>query len=123
VVEGVQLTAFLVIAGITVPVSEGNAIKRIERVGTSSRAFAGGLRSTVRAEKRVWQVVTGLLIEADAVTLEAAIANAAQVTCSGNALGGSITCEVEQGDAAYISTATVDGLGYMRTLSLVLREV
>jgi hypothetical protein len=117
-----SVTDFLVIAGITVPVQEGNAVKRIERDGGNERAADMSLRWTGTAEKDSWTVLTGLLLNADAATIEAAIALGAQVTCSGAVIGGSLTCSVEQGDSAYVSTTTIDGLGYMRTLSLVLRE-
>lgn len=117
------MTAFLVIAGLTVPVAEGSAVKRLERDGVNERAFGGMLRWTGTYEKRAWAVVTGLMLDADATAVETAIALGAQVACSGNALGGTVTCAVEQGDIAYVTTATVDGLGFMRTLSLLLREV
>jgi hypothetical protein len=116
------MTAFLVIAGLTVPVSQGNAVKRIERSGGNERTILGTLRYTGLYEKRAWSVLSGMMLDADAAAVEAAIANGAQVACSGNAIGGTVTCAVEQGDAAYVNTATVDGLGFVRTLALVLRE-
>lgn len=118
------MTAYLAISTVTsVPVGEGQAVKRIERIGFSSRAYAGGLRSSVRAEKRTWQVTTGLMTDAEINTLIAAVALGAQVTCSGNALGGSVTCEVEVGDDAHINVATTDGLGFLHAVVLTLREV
>jgi hypothetical protein len=78
---------FLVVAGITVPVAEGGASKLPpERVGSSGRAYAGNLRSTVRAEKRGWQARTGLLTNDEAAAIEAAVGLAAQVPCGGTAL-------------------------------------
>jgi hypothetical protein len=115
--------AFLVVASIVVPVMEDTAVERIVRIGSSNRAFAGGLRSTVRAEKREWTVSTGLLTNTETTTLKAAVDLAEQVTCSGDCLGGSVTCEVEVGDGAYVSVATTDGTGVMRSLVLTLRQV
>lgn len=117
------MTAFLVIASITVPVSEETATRHVVRVGSSNRTFTGALRSTVRAEKREWQITTGMMLDADVNTLKAAVTLAAQVTCSGNMLGGSVTCEVEVGDDAYPNVATSDGLGFMHMVALTLREV
>lgn len=112
---------FLVIAGITVPAV--SASDEVVRIGTSGRAYAGNLRSFIRAEKREWKVETGLLTNAEATALKAAVALGAQVTCSGDALGGSVTCEVEIGQGGYISTAAADGTGVLRSLSLTIREV
>jgi hypothetical protein len=118
------VTAFLVVAGITVHIARGQAVESIERIGSSSRAYAGNLRSAVRAEKRSWRVTTTPMIGADATTLRAAVALAAQVTCSGNALGGTVTCEVEVNDVPYVATATTaDGFNFRRVLALTLREV
>lgn len=115
--------AFLVVAGITVPCIAPGATKDIERLGTSTRAFSGNLRSAVRAEKRQWEVLTSMLTQAEATTLEAAVANAAQVACSGDLLGGAVTCEVTVGKQQYPPFQGGDGLGFMRQLPLILREV
>jgi hypothetical protein len=115
--------AFLIIAGITVPVLEGQAVQHVERGGSSTRAFAGNLRSQWRYEKRAWQVTTGLLTNTEDAALRTAVALAAQVTCSGDALGGSVTCEVEVADDGYTNTTTTDATGVMRSLALLLREV
>lgn len=114
--------AFLVIAGTTIPCMEGSATERIVRIGSSFRAYAGNLRSTVRAEKREWQVTTHFLSNTASAALKAAVALAAQVTCSGDLLGGSVTCEVEVGDGSYPTLAN-DATGVMRTHVLTLREV
>lgn len=113
--------AFLTIAGIDVPVE--SSAKAIERIGTSERAFAGNLRSAVRAEKRAWTVVTTLLLNADAAAIEAAVDFAEHVTCSGDILGGSVTCEATVVDSQYASFHGGDGLGFMRALQLLVREV
>jgi hypothetical protein len=107
-----------------IPVSpNGTTREPNEFVGSASRTFNGGLRTTVRAEKRVWSVATGLMTQADMDTLTAAIALAAHVACSGTALGGSVTCEVTLQRAAYVAVNAGDGNGFMRQLSLTLREV
>lgn len=116
--------AFLVIAGITVPVAV-DQFKRLplETVGTQTRAYAGNLRSTQRWTKRAWSLTTGLMLTADTTTLEAAIANGAVVGCSGDALGAAINCVATIGEKVNVSTAASDGLTFMWTLALTLREV
>lgn len=113
---------FLTIAGTTIPVSVAGASKKsLERIGSSSRAFAGGLRSTVRAEKRVWQFTTRWLTEAEAAVIEALYNNAEFVSCAGDALGATISCEVTQSDSPMVAIA---GSGtFKRQLTLILREV
>lgn len=115
--------AFLVVAGITVKVARGQATETIERIGSSSRAYAGNLRSTVRAEKRAWKVTTTPMTAADCATLKAAVTLAAQVSCSGDMIGTTLTCEVEISDGPYIAGNPVDGLHFRRTLALTLRQV
>jgi hypothetical protein len=115
--------SFLVIAGQTVPVMEGQATERIEAREAEHRAFAGNLRTAVQWEKRQWQFTTGLLTQAEQAALRAAVALGAHVACSGDALGGAVTCRVSVGDSGFVSVATTDGLGFMRAVQLVLREV
>jgi hypothetical protein len=116
-------TGFLIINGIVVGVEQSKAEKRIERLGTSERAYAGNRRSAVRAEKQQWAVTTGYLLDADADTLEAVVALAAQISCSGDCLGGNFTCEVEVISRQYVSQVSSDGLGFMCQLQLALYEV
>lgn len=93
-----------------------NLTLRMERIGSSNRAFAGNLRSTVRAEKRIWQGTTTIITQANATTVLAAIANAAQITV--NIFGvGDVTCEVEATDVPYQVT------GSHRALEFIIREV
>lgn len=115
--------AFLIVAGITVKVARNQATETIERIGSSSRAYAGNLRSTVRVEKRVWKVTTAPMIAADCTTLKAAITLAAQVSCSGDMIGSTVTCEVEITDGPYVAGNPADGLHFRRTLALTLRQV
>jgi hypothetical protein len=117
--------SYLSVAGIVVNVSRTQPMSEtIERIGSSSRAYSGNLRTTVRSEKRTWKLMTAPMIAATAATLRAAITLAAQVSCTGDMLGGStVTCEAEVNDAPYIGSNPVDGLGYMRVLAITLREV
>ena len=118
------MTDFLVIAGQTVPVAEGQAVRRVERAGVSDRAWNDGtLVTDYLWEKDAWQVTTGFLTDAEAATLRAAVALGAHVTCSGNALGGSVLCQVEIGDGAYINVVSDDGKGFLWALALTIREV
>lgn len=113
--------SFLTIASTTIPVSTTGASKKgMERVGSSSRAFAGNLRSTVRAEKRVWQFTTKWLTQAEAAVIEALYDNGEFVSCAGDALGATVTCEVTQQDGPL---TVVAGGGFKRQLTLILKEV
>jgi hypothetical protein len=115
--------AFLTIASIVVPVADGSfKANPREMNGSQSRAYAGNLRSTVRWTKRSWSLTTGLMLSADVVTLENAIIAGTAVSCAGDALGGTVSCVVTLGDEPVISTASNDGLTFMRTMALTLRE-
>jgi hypothetical protein len=113
--------AFLIVGGVTVPVSSGQATQRApERAGTSMRMFDGSLRSTVRHEKASWSVVTTLLTLTDRNALAAVIVNGAFVSCSGDLLGGvTVECEGTLGDMTPVQTA----LGIRWRVSFILREV
>jgi hypothetical protein len=112
--------AFLVVAGITVPIALTGATKKApEKAGAESRAFGGNLRSTTRWTKRNWQFTTKGLLDADAAAIEAAVNPGDFVTCTGDALGGaSVSCLVTCGDGPYVKVAG----GFRRTLVLTLRE-
>lgn len=115
--------AFLTIAGITVEVqTSGAAEQEGDAVGERVRAFSGRMRSTVRAVKRAWQFTTGPLTPAEATTLLAAIALDADVSCGGDALGATITCQVRATGRDYIQDARQAG-DFSRVLTLQLAEV
>jgi hypothetical protein len=115
--------SFLTVASIPVPVMEGQASERLEDSGADVRAVTGALRTAIAWEKRSWQVTTGLLTNAEATALKAAVALGVHVTCSGTLLGGTVTCRVQVTEGAYINVSTADGTGVMRTLNLTLRQV
>jgi hypothetical protein len=115
--------SFLSIAGITVPVLEGQAVERIDWRGESYRAFAGNLRAMVRPDLLAWQVTTGLMTLTEGIALKAAVASGAHVACAGVGLPGTVTCEVTVGDGAYINTGSADGTGLLRSFVLTLRQV
>lgn len=111
---------FLVIAGITVPVAPNGAqILAPERVGSSARAFDGSLRTTVRDEKKAWRFRTPARPPSTWAALKDAIDSGTFVTCSGDALGASFTCEVMLGDSDLVQVAG----GFREALTLTLRQV
>ena len=111
---------FLVIDGLTVPVSTSGAqVLAPERIGSSARTFDGSLRTTVRFEKRGWRFRTPSRPVADWADLEAAVAFGAFVECSGDAIGGTVTCEVTVSDADLVPVAG----GFRKSLTLTLREI
>lgn len=114
---------FLTIAGIVVPVLEGQAIEQLEQGGSAQRAQAGNLLSDCPWEKLSWQLSTGLLTITEAVALKAAIAFRARVTVAGLVPNTTVTCEATWSNGAYINTSTADGTGILRSLVLTLRQV
>lgn len=119
------MTAFLTIGAITVLVADGTFKENpLEQNGSMSRAYAGNLRSTVRWEKRSWQVTTLPMLVASANTLKAAVALGTAVSCAGNALGATISCIVTLGEQTEVAAqGTGDGLGFMLVLTLNIRQV
>jgi hypothetical protein len=120
---GASADQFVVIAGLVIPVMEGQAIEQIEQGGSSQRAQAGNLLSDCPWEKLTWQATTGLMTRAEVAALKAAIAFRAHVSVSGLLVGGIVTCEVTWSNGAYINTSTTDGTGILRSLVLLLRQV
>lgn len=111
---------FLTIASVNVPVGvQGARETEPELIGSDSRAFAGNLRTTVRAEKRGWEVTTTPITEAELTTLRAAIANGAHVSVTGDAIGATVTCRVRLTGASYVAVRGA----HRRVATLVLREV
>lgn len=99
--------AFLTIAGITIEVqTDGASRAEGDVVGERVRAFDGTMRSTVRAEKAEWQFTTGPMTAADVATLRAAIALDTPVTCAGDALPSSTTCQVRVTGEQFLQDAS-----------------
>jgi hypothetical protein len=117
------VTDFLTIAGIVVPVMEGQAVERPDWKSQSYRAFAGNLRAQARPEKRAWAVTTYPLTATERSALLSAIGFKAHVTCAGVGLPSSVVCEVTVGDVAEINLATADGTGLLYSVALLLRQV
>lgn len=85
----------ITIAGTALELNEGGEGEVIF-IGEESRAYAGGLRSSIRSQKRTFTGTTVPTAEATWDTLRAAIANGAQVTASGVVLSGdTITASVK----------------------------
>jgi hypothetical protein len=111
---------FLVVDGITVPVAHPQATKGTpERGGSTTRMYDGTLRSTVRYVKHTWTVTTKLLDPTDAAALEAISDDADFVDCSGDLLGGTVSCDVIVTSVAHQHTPQ----GLRRALTLTLRQV
>lgn len=111
----------LVIAGIVVPAAQGWKARK-ELGEDAMRANAGSLSSDVRWEKRGWAGPTDLMTQAEVTTLRAATALAAQVACSGNLLGATVTCEVTITEAGYVTLQSGGVAVVYRTLALTLVE-
>lgn len=85
----------LTIAGTALEIAEGGEDPPVF-VGEVSDSFSGIERNSVRGQKRAFSFVTAPTVEATWDTLRAAVAEGAQVTCSGTLLSGdSITARVQ----------------------------
>lgn len=116
--------AFLTIAGQDIDVLTEGA-RRAENIYIGSRnvrTFSGSLTSTVRSEKRQWELPTAPMLAAAVATLRGNIANNAFVTCSGTFLGGSISCSVSITQEQFIPDGSAPTI-YRSLLQLVLIEV
>jgi hypothetical protein len=114
----------LIVGGVTVPVATDGASKRPpERIGFRGRAYAGNMRVSYKAEKRVFTIKTDLMLDASAATIEALITLGSFLACSGDVLGSSGTFLGEMGDSSYMTAFGTDGKGFMRSLAFTLYEV
>lgn len=97
--------AFLVVAGVTVPVAlnttQGAPVEAGERV----RAWDNSMLATIRDRKKEWQVTTRPIPRADANTLEAALNGTPPLACSGDLLGGAVNCHAQITDLRYAKYA------------------
>lgn len=115
--------AFLTIGAVTVSISSSNArLSAMEQIGVSRRSFSGGLLSSVKAEKRVWDVETIPLDAATITTLKAAFALYAIVSVTGDLTQGVATdCRIRVTSETYVRES--DSEGTLRTVALEISEV
>lgn len=111
--------AFLVVSGITVPVTPSGANRSTEEIGDRARAFDGTMRQTVLATKRSWSATTAPLSQANADTLyNALLSTTLPLVCSGDFLGATRNCFATVDDWNYVKTA----VGYLIVGSFTLYE-
>jgi hypothetical protein len=116
--------AFVTIAGIDLPITRDGVTELApEQGGTKSRTWNGGRRSTIRWEKRVWQMQTTMMLPATIDTFRTAIALGAQVVMTGLIVNGTnVTVECEVAESPFI-TASGAPNNYWRVLTLRVYEV
>jgi hypothetical protein len=84
---------FLVVGGVTVPVmSDGGATVNRPQLGEVVRSFNGEPRSTVRGSLTDAEFTTAPINATLAASLLAVLEGAHPVVCSGDALGGTVSC-------------------------------
>lgn len=117
------MAAALTIAGVDYAVLQDGAEEAPPRqTGTVDAMFSSRLRSTVRAENRVWRFALAPLDSASYETLRANIAGGTEVQVTGELLEGvTYTCIVDIRGARFIPTEM--GLSHERLVSLDVREV
>lgn len=87
--------AYLVVAGVTVPVALESVREVAVPVGQVRRAFSGAPRSSVSSYKREWRgIATKWMTRATANTLRAALDNTPPLTVTGD-LTGSISAYIQ----------------------------
>jgi hypothetical protein len=84
--------AFLIVGGITVEVATDGVSESRPQLGEVVRAFDGSPRSSVRGKVREWQIRTIPLPAASVTSLLAVLEGAHPIVCSGDLLGGSVSC-------------------------------
>lgn len=83
----------LVVGGVTVPVAaDGGVTETRLQIGEVVRSFDGTPRSSVRDAAREWDVRTVPITTTAAGTLLAQLEGSHPISCSGDLLGGSISC-------------------------------
>lgn len=111
--------AFLVIAAVTVPVAV-DTFGEVEPlvVGERVSAFDGTLRDSIRARKRRWSGKTRPLTATEYTNVRSALDTSGLVACSGDALGGALTCGVSVKSAAVSATEA----GFRRVIEFEMEE-
>ena len=79
--------AFLVIASQTIPVEVGGPVGPRVEIGQRGRAFDGSARSSVRARKGEWPIVTAYMTSASADTIVTALEGTPPLAASGDLTG------------------------------------
>ncbi len=79
--------AFLIIAGETIPVLMQEPTSSRSEVGRRGRAFDGSARSTVRARKEEWPIVTKYIPRATADTIVSALEGTPPLAATGDLTG------------------------------------
>lgn len=86
----------LIIGGVTIPgvvAARRTVVEAVER----DRAYANNLLATqIAAEKDEWAIEVSHVTVAELATIEAALAGTPPITCSGDLLGGSVSCHVQK---------------------------
>lgn len=86
----------LVVAGVTIPVAASGVTRDREDGVDRARAFDKTMRATqAGTAKRSWTFATPPVARATADTYEATLATVTAQTCSGDILGGTVTCLTE----------------------------
>ena len=96
--------AFLTVAGVDVAVlTQGAKQLKPEKIGSSTRSFAGNLRVAQRKAARAWEVTVDGLTSAQIATLRTAAPDGSLQTVTGAMLyGESLTCQINYGEAAIL---------------------
>lgn len=108
----------LTVAGLPVRVANNAGAAELEPlyIGDRAETFAGGIRATVRATKRMYRIPSAWHTQAELDAIRAATGPGVFVTVVIS--GVTLTAEVLVQDAAYVGIGT----DVLRTFTLAIRE-
>lgn len=111
--------AILIVAGVTIPIAPTGASRQREDRVDRARAIDGTMHATqIGTAKRSWPFTTPPITRANADTYETTLGAVAAQTCSGDILGGSVSCFTEITDWQAVQIPS----GHRVVLSFALHE-
>ena len=84
-----------VFGDVPVALDPAAAVLEYDEVGGRERAYSGAMHSTIRARPRKWTIRTRPMLRADGDSLVSALEGTQPLACSGDLLGGAVSCHYE----------------------------
>lgn len=110
--------AYGVVGGVTVKILRSRRVEN-EKNGGPQRTLSGTLRGGPTWSKRAWEWEVYAADDSEAGVIRAATSETAAVSCSGDIMGGTVSCRVEVTDEEWVRR----DVSHYRVISLSLREV
>lgn len=90
---------------VPVEIGSDGAVRDNAEVGGRARMLDGTMHSSVRDSKGGWRIRTTPILRASGDSLVAVLTGTQPLSCSGDLLGGSVTCHAELGQVRHVKTA------------------